>query len=45
VLEEFEGEPEPIYAVYPSRRHLSVRVRAFLEHVELGFAPPVTQRK
>lgn len=38
VLAEFEGEPEPIYAVYPSRRHLSVRVRAFLEHVEAGFS-------
>jgi DNA-binding transcriptional LysR family regulator len=38
LLQEFEGEPEPIYAVYPSRRHLSVRVRAFLEHVEAGFA-------
>jgi DNA-binding transcriptional LysR family regulator len=38
VLQEFEGEPEPIYAVYPSRRHLSVRVRAFLEHVEAGFS-------
>jgi DNA-binding transcriptional LysR family regulator len=33
VLTGFEAEPEPIYAVYPSRRHLSVRVRAFLDHV------------
>jgi DNA-binding transcriptional LysR family regulator len=38
VLDDYQGEPEPIYAVYPSRRHLSVRVRAFLEHVEAGFA-------
>lgn len=38
VLAEFEGEPEPIYAVYPSRRHLSVRVRAFLEHIEAVFS-------
>jgi DNA-binding transcriptional LysR family regulator len=38
VLEAFESEAEPIYAVYPSRRHLSTRVRAFLEHVEAGFA-------
>ncbi len=37
VLEEFAGEPEAIYAVYPSRRHLSTRVRAFLQHVEAGF--------
>lgn len=33
VLDAHEADPEPIYAVYPSRRHLSVRVRAFLEHV------------
>jgi DNA-binding transcriptional LysR family regulator len=33
VLDAYEADPEPIYAVYPSRRHLSVRVRAFLEHV------------
>jgi DNA-binding transcriptional LysR family regulator len=33
VLEPYEADPEPIYAVYPSRRHLSVRVRAFLDHV------------
>jgi len=33
VLDAYEADPEPIYAVYPSRRHLSVRVRAFLDHV------------
>ena len=38
VLEDFDGDPEPVYAVYASRRHLSPRVRAFLEHVETGFA-------
>ena len=38
VLDELEVDSEPIYAVYPSRRHLSVRVRAFLEHVEEQFA-------
>jgi DNA-binding transcriptional LysR family regulator len=33
VLDAFEPEGEPIYAVYPSRRHLSVRVRALLDHI------------
>jgi DNA-binding transcriptional LysR family regulator len=33
VLDEFQRDSEPIYAVYPSRRNLSVRVRAFLDHV------------
>lgn len=33
VLDAYEADAEPIYAVYPSRRHLSLRVRAFLEHV------------
>ncbi len=31
LLDAHELEREPIYAVYPSRRHLSARVRAFLE--------------
>ena len=31
VLDAYELEREPIYAVYASRRHLSARVRAFLD--------------
>jgi DNA-binding transcriptional LysR family regulator len=31
VLDAFELDREPIYAVYPSKRHLSARVRIFLE--------------
>lgn len=37
VLDDFQTDSEPIYAVYPSRRHLSVRVKAFLEHLEAHF--------
>lgn len=33
VLDDWQPEGEPIYAVYPSRRHLSLRVRAFLDHI------------
>jgi DNA-binding transcriptional LysR family regulator len=31
VLDDYQADAEPIYAVYPSRRHLSVRVRAFVD--------------
>ncbi len=33
VLDEHQPEGEPIFAVYPSRRHLSLRVRALLAHL------------
>ena len=33
VLDDVQMPSEPIYAVYPSRRHLSVRVSAFLDFV------------
>ena len=40
VLDDYQRDSEPIFAVYPSRRHLSLRVRAFLDHVaeQLGAA-------
>ncbi len=46
VLDEYAADPEPIYAVYPSRRHLSVRVKAFLDHVieHLDTLPGLTAR-
>jgi len=31
VLESFEAPALPIYAVYPSRKHLSAKVRLFVE--------------
>ena len=33
VLPALAVPPEPIYAVYASKRHLNPRVRVFLEHV------------
>lgn len=33
LLDDFELDREPIYAVYPSKRHLSARVRVFLDFV------------
>jgi DNA-binding transcriptional LysR family regulator len=39
VLDDCQPEGEPIFAVYPSRRHLSPRVRAFLDHVGAQLSP------
>jgi len=46
VLPDFRGPPLDIWAVYPSRRHLSAKVRLFVAHLadvfatEWAFAPP-----
>jgi DNA-binding transcriptional LysR family regulator len=31
LLQDFEPLPVPIYALYPSRKHLSAKVRRFVE--------------
>jgi DNA-binding transcriptional LysR family regulator len=38
ILRAFEPPPLPIYVVYPSRRHLSAKVRAFAEFLVERFA-------
>jgi DNA-binding transcriptional LysR family regulator len=38
ILREFEAAPLPIYVVYPSRRHLSAKVRAFADFLVDRFA-------
>ncbi len=38
ILKEFQPAPYPIYAVYPSRRHLSAKVRTFVEFLAERFA-------
>jgi DNA-binding transcriptional LysR family regulator len=38
LLQEFIAEPMPIYAVYPSRKHLSAKVRLFVEFLVERFA-------
>ena len=38
VLPGYAGTPGDIWAVYPSRRHLSVKVRLFVEHLAAQFA-------
>jgi len=37
LLLNFQAEPAPIYVVYPSRRHLSAKVRAFAEFIAERF--------
>jgi len=38
VLPGYTGATGDIWAVYPSRRHLSLKVRLFVEHVAQAFA-------
>lgn len=38
LLQEFEPPPVPIYALYPSRRHLSAKVRRFVDFLAERFA-------
>ena len=38
LLQEFTPPPVPIYAVYPSRKHLSAKVRRFVEFLITRFA-------
>lgn len=40
VLPEYESAPGDIWAVYPSRRHLSAKVRLFVDHIAQQFAVP-----
>ena len=38
ILQQFESPPLPVYVVYPSRRHLSAKVRAFADFLAERFA-------
>lgn len=38
LLQDYEPAPVPIYAVYPSRKHLSAKVRLFVDHLVDAFA-------
>jgi DNA-binding transcriptional LysR family regulator len=37
LLQDFIAPPVPIYAVYPSRKHLSAKVRAFVDFLVMRF--------
>jgi DNA-binding transcriptional LysR family regulator len=40
VLPDYESAPSDIWAVYPSRRHLSSKVRLFFDHLTQQFPEP-----
>jgi DNA-binding transcriptional LysR family regulator len=40
VLEPWDPPPIPIHAVYPSSRHLSPKVKRFLDHLQERMSPP-----
>ena len=40
ILKSFEPKPRNIYVVYPSRRHLSAKVRSFTDYLNDRFAKP-----
>ena len=39
VLEKFKPQPQPIWLVYPQARHLSPKVRAFVDFMVEKFKP------
>jgi DNA-binding transcriptional LysR family regulator len=40
VLRDWETPPVPIHVVYPSARHISPKVRTFVEHLQARMTPP-----
>ena len=42
VLDEFRPAPEPIWAVYPQRRHLLPKIRHAIDHIRMGLAAGMT---
>ena len=41
VMQEWSGRSRPFHVLYPQNRHLSARVRAFIEHLAKAAALPV----
>jgi DNA-binding transcriptional LysR family regulator len=44
VLPEWSVADTPIHAVYPSTRHLSPKIRAFVDHLQKEMSPPPWER-
>jgi DNA-binding transcriptional LysR family regulator len=40
VLREWSAPATPVHAVYPTARHLSAKVRSFVEHLQKRMTPP-----
>ena len=40
VLRDWSAPSTPVHVVYPTARHLSPKVKAFVEHVQKRMTPP-----
>ncbi|HEY2255483.1 MAG TPA: hypothetical protein VGI11_07580, partial [Variovorax sp.] len=40
LLDEFAAPPNGIYAVFPQRKHLALRVRLWLDYLKAQYARP-----
>jgi DNA-binding transcriptional LysR family regulator len=40
LLEDYAAPPNGIYAVFPQRKHLPLRVRLWIEHLKQHFGSP-----
>jgi|SRR5580704_8977211 LysR family transcriptional regulator for bpeEF and oprC len=45
VLDKFRPAPQPIWLVYPPTRHLTPKVRAFVDFMTARFAAPLSARR
>ena len=40
VLREWEAPSTPVHVVYPSSRHVSPKLKSFVDHLHRGMTPP-----
>jgi DNA-binding transcriptional LysR family regulator len=40
VLPDWAAPPTPVHVVYPTARHLSAKVKCFVEHLQQRMTPP-----
>jgi DNA-binding transcriptional LysR family regulator len=40
VLRDWNAPATPVHAVYPTARHLSAKVKSFVEHLQKRMTPP-----
>jgi DNA-binding transcriptional LysR family regulator len=45
VLQEFRGPENAVYAVFPQRKHLPLRVRMFVEYLKARYGDPIYWRQ
>jgi DNA-binding transcriptional LysR family regulator len=40
VLRDWSAPPTPVHIVYPSTRHISPKVKSFVDHLQASMTPP-----